>query len=136
MIEDSTNRLLMSDSIRGMIPELEEEYVASLSDSCVIITLELQSELSEPFTTLSGILVGISMETVSLIKIDIRTRLNEAYDTIKKYSTSGLSCRMFYMHLEDNQISLSGPYKISSSKILDVDHQNKMCTLGVDLIKF
>lgn len=129
MIEDSSNRLLMSDSIRGMIPDLEEEYIATLGDSYVIITL---ADL--PSVT-SGILVGISIESLAEIRLDIRVKLNEAYNTIKNYTTSGLSCRLLYMHLGDDEICLPGPYKISSPKILDIDPQNKMCTLGVDLIR-
>jgi len=129
MIEDRSNRLLMSDSIRGMIPELEEEYIASLGDSYVIITLTDLTSIT------SGILVGISIECLAEIKLDIRVKLNEAFSTIKNYTTSGLSCRLLYMHLSDDEICLPGPFKISSPKILDIDHQNKMCTLGVDLIK-
>jgi hypothetical protein len=129
MIEDSSNRLLMSDSIRGMIPDLEEEYITTLGDAYVIITL---TDL--PSVT-SGILVGISIESLAEIRLDMRVKLNEAYNTIKNYTTSGLSCRLLYMHLGNDEICLPGPYKISSPKILDIDPQNKMCTLGVDLIR-
>lgn len=129
MIEDSANRLLMSDSIRGMIPDLEEEYISKLSDSYVI------ASLSDTNFVVSGILVGVSLENHGEIKIDIRIKLNEAYNAIKNYTTSGLSCRLLYMHLGDDEICLPGPYKISSPKILDIDPQNKMCTLGVDLIR-
>lgn len=129
MIEDSANRLLMSDSIKGMIPDLEEEYISKLSDSYVI------ASLSDTNYVVSGILVGVSLENHGEIKIDIRIKLNEAYNAIKNYTTSGLSFRMFHMHLGDDEICLPGPYKISSPKILDIDPQNKMCTLGVDLIR-
>jgi hypothetical protein len=40
------------------------------------------------------------------------------------------------MHLDDDEIVMEGPFKFSSPKIMNFDHQNKMCTLGVDLIKF
>jgi hypothetical protein len=134
MIDDS-NRLLMSDSIKGMVPELEDDQIEQLSDSYVMTTFQFLLEGTEKI--LGGSLVGISLENLEEIKLDVRVNLGDAYDIIKKYveETSRLSCGMFYMHLGDSEIPFSGPFEVSRPKIHDFDHQNKMCTLGVDLIK-
>lgn len=133
MIDDS-NRLLMSDSIKGMVPELEDEQIVSLSDSYVMVTFQFLVDDTEKI--LGGSLVGIAFDTQEEAKIDARVNLGDAYDIIKKYvQTSRLSCGVFYMHLGDNEIPFVGPFAVAHPKIHDFDHQNKMCTLGVDLIK-
>ena len=43
MIDETANRILMSDSIRGMVPELEEDSVQKFEDSFVITALEIIS---------------------------------------------------------------------------------------------
>jgi hypothetical protein len=132
---DTSDRLLMSDSLLGMVPELEAESASNFSDSFIVATLDFtEAEIAD---ILVGSISGLSIENNSTeIKLDIRVNINEAFGVIKKFKTTGLSCRMFYMHLDDDEIVMQGPFKISSPKIMSFDHQNKMCTLGVDLIKF
>jgi len=130
---DNTDRILMSDDIRGMVPELETESLKDYNDSFVVATIDLSNEGHTDI--LVGSVAGISFENASEIKLDVRVNIDEAFRTVKKHKTTGLSCRMFYMYLGDDELLLEGPYKISSSKMMDFDHQNKMCTLGVDLIK-
>lgn len=135
MIDDTSNRLLMSDSIKGMIPELEEEKIRDASDAFLVAVFEINSEYSEEINVLAGKVEGFSLESQGDMKIDIRLEVKKAYDTVKKYTTTGLSCRMFHMHNGDAELSVEGPYKISSVKLLDFDIERKMCTLAVDLIK-
>jgi hypothetical protein len=134
---DTSDRLLMSDSLLGMVPELETESVSvsKFSDSFIVATLDFtEAGIAD---ILVGSISGLSIENNSTeIKLDIRVNIDEAFGIIKKFKTTGLSCRMFYMHLDDDEIVMEGPFKFSSPKIMNFDHQNKMCTLGVDLIKF
>jgi len=132
MIDDNDNRLLMSDSLRGMLPDLEDDQLKLLSDAFVIATIELLFE--QNVEVVAGSLAGASFDNLE-IKLDIRAGLNDAYDVIKKFKTSGLSCRLFYLHRGDDEICFEGPYKISSTKIMDFDRQLKMCTIGFDLIR-
>lgn len=122
----------MSDDIKGMVPELEEDKISEYSDSFVVAALDMSSE-TEQFV-IAGSLTGLSIESLGSLKIDIKTALKDAYSVIKKYKTSGLSTRMFYLHLDDDEIYFEGPYKVTSPKLLEFDHQNKMCVLGIDLI--
>jgi hypothetical protein len=136
MMNDATNRLLMSDSLRGMVPELEEDKIRDMSDAFLVGGMELIYDDMDEIDVLAGKIEGISFEALSTIKLDVRLELKKAYDTIKKYASTGLSCRMFYLYHGDDELIFEGPYKISSSKLLDFDFENKMCTLGVDLVKF
>lgn len=122
----------MSDDIKGMVPELEEDKISEYSDSFVVAALDMSSE-TEQFV-IAGSLTGLSIESLGSLKIDIKTALKDAYTVIKKYKTAGLSTRMFYLHLDDDEIYFEGPYKVTSPKLLEFDHQNKMCVLGIDLI--
>ena len=133
MIDDNSNRVLMSDSLKGLVPELEEESFASFNDAFVVMTLEIST--FEGSQIVIGSLDGISFESLSELKIDIRVNVKEAYDIIKLYTKTGISSRMLLLHLGDDEISLQGPYKISNPKMMSFDHQNRMCTLGLDLIK-
>ena len=135
MIEDNANRLLMSDSIKGMVPELEEERIDDISTSFVVAAMEMMYEFDSSHDVIAGKVVGLSLETINEVKLDIRIELEKAYQLVKKYSSSGLSCRMLYLHLGDDEICFEGDFRIASPKMLDFDHQNKMCTLGIDLIK-
>jgi len=132
MIDDNDNRLLMSDSLKGMIPDLEDDQLKSLSDAFVIATVEMLFD--QNIEIIAGSLVGVSLENFES-KIDIRVSLKDAYEIIKKFKTSRLSCRVFYLHRGDDEICFEGSYKISSAKIMDFDRQLKMCTVGFDLIK-
>lgn len=133
MINDNDSRLLMSDDIKGMVPELEDDKVSMFNDSFVVAALDMSDE-KEQFVV-AGSLSGLSIETLESIKIDIRTALQDAYKVVKKHKTSGLSSRMFFLHLGDDEIYFEGPYKVACIKLLEFDHQNKMCVLGIDLIK-
>jgi hypothetical protein len=130
---DNSSRLLMSESLKGMIPELEEEQTRAFSDAFVVTTLELNTPKES--NLIVGSLDGISFDNSSEIKLDIRVEVKEAYEAFKKYTTAGLSSRLLYLHLGDNEICLEGPFKVNNFKIMSFDHQNRMCTLGVDLIR-
>lgn len=123
----------MSEALKGMVPELEEEQTQAFNDAFVVTSLELST--SEESFLLVGSLDGISYDDSSEIKLDVRVEVKEAYETFKKYTTTGLSSRMLYLHLADNEICLMGPFKVHNFKIMSFDHQNRMCTVGVDLIR-
>jgi hypothetical protein len=135
MIDEVSDRLLMSDSIKGMIPELEEEKIKDLNDAFLVAVFEIIYDDSEEINVLAGKVEGISFESQGDMKIDVCLETRKAYDTIKKYTTSGLSCRMLHVHHGDDELCIEGPFKFSSAKLLDFDVERKMCTLGIDLVK-
>lgn len=135
MIDDVSNRLLMSDSIRGMIPDLEEEKISDLNDSFVIAVIEVIYTDSNEVDVFAGKVEGISFESQGDIKLDVGLELKKAYDVIKKHKTTGLSCRMLHVCHGDDEFCIEGRYKISSAKLFDFDIDKKICTLGIDLIK-
>jgi hypothetical protein len=129
MPQDDTNTIIMSESLIGMLPSLDQDTLEDAEDSFVVAALDFDFDL------IVGSLVGISIENTSSIKIDSQVSLNEAYSVIKKFSSSGLSCRVLYLRFGSDEFCIEGPFEVISSKIMEFDRQSKMCTLGVDLIK-
>ena len=84
---DNTDRILMSDDIRGMVPELETESLKDYNDSFVVATIDLSNEGHTDI--LVGSVAGISFENASEIKLDVRVNIDEAFRTVKKHKTTG-----------------------------------------------
>lgn len=131
MISDE-NRLLMSDSLKDVVPDLTEEEINALSATMIVATMEIIYD--GKVEIVAGKLLGLSYEPEGNMRLDIHMELKKAYDFIKKYKATRLSCRMLYLHLGNDEISNAGNFKISSPKIFDFDQQMTTCTLAVDLI--
>ena len=127
------NRLLVSDSIKDVVPDLTDEEINALSATMIVASMEIL--YGGKIEVVAGKLLGLSCEPGGNIRLDIHIELKRAYEFIKKYKATGLSCRMFYLHLGNDEISNEGIFKISSAKIFDFDQQMTTCTLAVDLIK-
>jgi hypothetical protein len=131
MLAGIENRLLMSDSLRGVIPSLEEN-VANLGDSVVVTSLVLETNSQDRLVT--GAVVGISREETGMLKIDIRVSISEAFEVFRMCSSRTVICKECFVNLIDEILSFGGPYEIVSVKMTDFDRQRKTCILGVDLI--
>lgn len=129
MIQDDSDRLIVSDSLEGLLPDLEQESFSAVEESFVVAALDFDFDL------IAGSLSGISVENNLSTKIDIQVSLNEAYNVIKNFSTTRLSCRVLYLRFGNDEFCLEGPFEVVSLKIMEFDRQNKMCVIGVDLIK-
>ena len=133
MENDNFDNLMMSDSIKGQILDFDDDAVKKFEDSLVVIALEIKIE--DNIEPLVGTAVGLSFEKDMSINVDIRTNTQEAYALLKKYNVSIVECMAFYVYLGEDEICNRGPYRFTSLKILNFDHQNKMCTLGIDMVK-
>lgn len=131
-MNEIANRLLMSDSLKGMIPLLEEEKISSYEDSFVMIGLVFDTEGDEKL--LAGSLVGISREP-EVVKVDVRTPVQNAFSFFKRWNTVGVNCLSYHVSHLDEVLDVSGPFRIVSPRLMDFDIESKMCTLGIDLIK-
>jgi len=134
MKNDNFDNLMMSDSIKGQILDFDDnDAVKKLEDSFLVTALEVKFDGNiEP---LVGSTVGLSFDTNECVNIDLRVNTAVAYELLRKYNISTVECMAFYMSLGQEEICNVGPYKFVSLKMLDFDHQNKMCTLGIDMVK-
>lgn len=127
--DDTVNRLLMSDNLKGVVPEFEDE-VSKYEDAYVIASLVMGDDLQ----VMSASLLGFSFEE-DVVKLDLRLNNREAFGIVKKSVSSVLLCQECFLSLANEDIRLTGPFRIASPKLLDFDRQGKICTLGIDLIR-
>lgn len=132
-MNDVGDRLLMSDSLRGNVPLLEDEQIAAYEDSYVVIALVFDSE-REDEKMLAGTIVGVSREP-DVIKVDLRLLTNLAYSFYKRWNLRDVKCLSCHLSYMNDVFDIVGPFRILSPRLMDFDKQSKMCTLGVDLIK-
>lgn len=132
-MNDSTSRLMMSDSLQGMVPQLEDEALEKYSDSFVVGVLELdpQQFIDSP---LVGSLVGLAVEEIT--KFDVKTSISAAYAILKMATMNAkIICNAFQFHLGPDVTRVVGPFFLQSPRMIDLDHDRKTCTLAVDLVK-
>lgn len=132
MFEQLPDKLLMSDSLQGMIPELEDQ-IKDYEDSIIVIGVEYAIENFKD--VLAGSLVGISFEPDTL-KIDFRKKTNESYKFFNLCLKNAqiISNAVYLQNGEDESI-IEGPFKIASPKLTDLDHKEKTCTISLDLVR-
>lgn len=133
MEDNNFDNLMMSDSIRGQIPDLEDDAVKKLEDSFLVAALEVK--FGDSIEPLVGSTVGLSFESDMNISVDLRVSTPDAFDLLKKHGAFAVECTTFYVYLGQEEICHRGPYRFTSLKVLDFDHQNKMCTLGIDMVR-
>lgn len=133
MINDTSNRILMSDSLRGAVPDLEDDSSQTSEqffDSFIIAVLEMNDA-----EFLTGSLNGISLEE-KVIKLDVKLKIDSVYDIISDMSLGVAPiCNAIQLHLAEKANRIVGPFKFTSPKMFAIDHPNKLCVLGIDLIK-
>lgn len=130
MTED--NRLLMSDSLRGVVPELEEDIAKKLEDTIVVVSFVLSRGTDSEIA--SGVLVGASVEE-RIVKADFRLDTSDAYRLFSAFIKDNWRCDKLYMDYAGDYLEISGPFQVSAPKLSDIDRQLRTCTIGIDLIR-
>ena len=131
MIDEGDDRLLMSDSLRGVVPELDDEEVEKYRDSYIVVSADLSD--GDEFI-LSGLCVGIAFEP-SETKIDIKVPLALGYEVFARLKSGKQTCKCLYLNRGQDVLEYPGPYSVVSPRLTDFDRPTVMCNLGLDLIK-
>jgi hypothetical protein len=130
MIDDTANRLLMSEELRGNVPELEDDQIAALEDAFVIAALELRR--GDEVLPVVGSLIGFSHE--GSVKIDLSVQNSVAYSVVSEI-VSGVeyTCDAYTLIFADAETRVANNFKVTSVRMMDFDRKSKMCTLAIDL---
>jgi len=131
-ITTSTSKLLMSDSLKGTVPEFEDAEVGEQSKNFIIAILEIviNKSKTEP---LMGSLVGI--ELGDNVKIDFKMLLSDAFSTIGLFNQGKIDINSIQLHLLNDVMYIDGPFKITSMKLIDIDQTLQLCVLAIDLTR-
>jgi hypothetical protein len=131
-IKAETSKVLMSDVLRGRVPEdLEDEAVATAADTLQgsVISVIANVQVGRGVTTpVCGILRSVLFENEP--ELEFRLTLDDALAMV---STEGLQFLGFELHYGDKQIKSPGPYTIKGARIDDIDAANGLCVLSLGL---
>lgn len=137
MQEENDNRLLMSDDLRGKVPELDDDILKQYESNFVFGVLEGVDP--DDGNDMVGNLVGLALEET--VKWDFRVNLTTALRFISRYVSDDPSrqvlipCAGFQLFLGEEAVRFPGPFAVVRPKIYDVDNNTRLCTLAVDLTR-
>lgn len=136
MQEENDNRLLMSDDLRGKVPELDDDILKQYESNFIFGVLEGVDPAAG--NNMLGNLVGLALENP--VKWDFRVGLETALRFLSRYAgdsptTITIRCEGFQLFLGDGVLRFPGPFNVVKPKIYDIDNGNRMCTLAVDLTR-
>lgn len=123
-----TSNVLMSESLRGQIPELEDEHPVDIlrGKHVIVVTEKIVAGKSEGMVgILRGVLLGSDPE------IELRCELKEALGILKADSLS--FTRFELHHGEETVVPIPGPFTVKAARLDEVDVVEQVCTLGLHL---
>lgn len=122
-----TNHVLMSDVLKGQVPELEGEHpVDQLHGKHVIVITErvIGDKVDGMVGILRGLMLGENPE------IEFRCDIKEALTILKSNS---LSFNRFELHHGEDVVPVVGPFIVKAARIDEIVVQDQLCTLGLHL---
>lgn len=122
-----TNHVLMSDVLKGQVPELEGEHpVDQLHGKHVIVITErvIGDKVDGMVGILRGLMLGENPE------IEFRCDIKEALAILKANS---LSFNRFELHHGEDVVPVVGPFIVKAARIDEIVVQDQLCTLGLHL---
>lgn len=126
------NRLLMSDSLKGVVPELEDDLLRQMEDALIFASFHLVC--GEKSEALTAMLLGCALED-SVIKVDMRLETPEAYQWFSSFVSNQWTCPLLLLNHGDSIIELRGPFNVKCPRLFDVDRKNNTSSIGIDLFR-
>jgi|SRR5579885_790021 len=131
-IKAETSRVLMSDVLKGRVPEeLEDEAVAGAIDALEksVVNVIAKIQIGEgKATAVCGILRSVLFETEP--ELEFRVTLDDALAIVEAQSLQFLG---FELQHDKRTIKCPGPFLIKGARIDDIDAPNGLCTLSLGL---
>lgn len=127
-IKTDTNRILMSDTLKGMVPSLDDDSNSSTLGIVAVLCNRLINGVNEPFNCmLHSVLFDIEPEIELLCSID------NALDTIQANS---LKFQEFIIMYNDRKVEVPGPFIVKAAKIYEVKSNLDQCILALSLQRY
>ena len=122
----TTDRILMSESLRDEIPEVNEA-----ADSHIITIIN--SSIDEEPTSTVGTLRGI-MYDADGVELEIKTGIDDAMMYVNN-SDRAIAVFQFEFHRGEDVTSFGEPhgYTVTGCRMLDIDYARKLTTLLLQL---
>lgn len=125
-IKANTSRILMSDTLKEQLPELESDAAEELQDRYVHVVADRR--INKQQHPLAGLLVSVLFDVTP--EIEIRVELSEALKTVK---AEQLLFNSFELQHGDETVQVPGPFKVKAARIEDIDVMNQTSVLSLQL---
>ena len=121
-----TSRILMSEVLKGQVPELGDSNFAEIAAGMVTVVADrIVGQQSVP---LVGIMHSVLFDAQP--EIEFRVALSEAFDIVE---ATDLHFNDIDMHHGTRIIKLRGPFQVSAARIQEIDSSGQVCTLMLSL---
>jgi hypothetical protein len=128
-VKTDVDQILMSDILKGQVPELDGEHIDELRNKH--ITIVAGKTIGTKTESMVGILRGIHVGQEP--EIEFRCEIKEALDIIE---ASQLSFSGFALHHgEDRIVQIPGPFIVKAARIDEISPVDQLCTLGLHLMR-
>ncbi len=128
LAEPDNTRVLMSEQLRGQVPELEDDQMEELSNKFVYVIAA--RKFAEKPAPMSGILKTVLLDKEP--EIEFVVELSDALFSIK---TDGLCFDGFELHHGEEIIEIPGPFLVKAARIHDIDAIRQTCVFALSLKK-
>jgi len=115
---------LVSDSLHDVFAE----DLKALDDYFILASLVIDEE-----NILTGTIVGV--EFGENPKLDFKVSTRSCFEFIGKKLLRQCKVKDLFLNFANDSVRVSGPFLITSFKIIEMDYENKACVLAVDLFK-
>jgi len=123
----------MSETLKGQVPELEQEAINRIEGGYVTIVLERVHATSiEP-------IVGIlsCFQSGAEPEVDVKLTTDEGFEIVNAVLNPNAELMKFnsiQLHKGETIIELKGPYYVKNVRLSDIDPVSGMCLLVMKLI--
>lgn len=123
-----TSKVLMSEALRGRLPEDMEDEAATSPLEANMVTVVLHMQFGAQKTAVVGILRSVLFENEP--EVESKVQLDEALTIVSAEKMVFLG---FELHHGERVIPCPGPFAIKGARIDDIDIASGMCLLSLGL---
>lgn len=135
LIRVNNDRVLMSDTLKGNVPEIEGTELEEMAANYIMVVIERQ--LGADVTAVVGTLRSVMCDDES-VELEVNTELDEALIFIRHSEQGGSDINMTVAGVElhpgeDDPIRFDRCYLVTGCRLMDIDYRRAMCTLLLQL---
>ena len=120
-------RIMASESLQGNLQDVD---VNSFKEMFILVILSIQ--VDDRIETLLGTLVS-HLQHDKDDELEFRLLMDDAFSLMEVWSR--ISLKKYELHLGENIIEYSGPLKITSLGVKNVEPERRTCVLALKLRK-
>lgn len=126
-LKSDPSKILMSETLKGHLPELESDEIDQLSSQYVHVVVDRWVAGTQvPLTgLLRSVLFGLEPE------LDIKVELPEALAVVKAQNLVIAGFELQYG--EESTVEVPGPFTVKAARIDDINAQTQTCVLMLQL---